>query len=121
MSIEVHSVQRIRVFTEVTFGADSSSSIASFTDLPIVEGSATVTLTRDELDPGQLVQSRLEGRERVLGKRSATLSFQLNLAPTGTAAGSAVAAVQGGLGLLLKNVMGGETLGTGSTAAAGSI
>ena len=120
MSIEVHSVQRIRVFTEVTFGADSSSSIASFTDLPIVEGSATVTLTRDELDPGQLVQSRLEGRERVLGKRSATLSFQLNLAPTGTAAGSAVAAVQGGLGLLLKNIMGGETLGTGSTAAAGS-
>lgn len=120
MSIEVQSVQRIRVYTEATFGADSSASIASFVDLPIVEGSATVTLTRDELDPGQLVQSRLEGRKRVLGKRSATLSFQLNLAPTGTAAGDGVAAVQGGLGLLLKNVMGGELLGTGSKAAAGS-
>ncbi len=77
MTIEVHAVQRIRVFTEVTFGADSSSSIASYVDLPIVEGSATMTLTRDEMDPGQLVQSRLEGRERVLGKRSATLSSTL--------------------------------------------
>jgi hypothetical protein len=120
MSIEVHSVQRIRGFQEATFGADSSGSAGSFTDLPIVEGSATVTVTRDELDPGQLVQSRLEGRERVLGKRSATLSFQLNLAPTGTAAASGVSAVTSALGLVLKNVMGAEVLGTGSAASTGS-
>lgn len=120
MSIEVQAVQRIRGFTEVTFGADSSASAGSFTDLPIVEGSATITLTRDEMDPSQLVQSRLEARKRVLGKRSATLSFQLNLSPTGTAAASGVAAVTSALGLVLKNVMGAEVLGTGSTSAAGS-
>ena len=120
MSIEVHSVQRIRGFTEATFGADSSSSAGSFTDLPIIEGSATMVVTRDEIDPGQLVQYRVEGRERVLGKRSATLTFSMNLAPTGTVANNSVSSVTSPLGLVLKNAMGGEDLGEGSAAAAGS-
>jgi len=63
MSIEVQAVQRIRAFSESTFGADSSASIGSFTDLPIVEGTAQLTLTRDELDPGQLVQHIDEGAD----------------------------------------------------------
>ena len=121
MSIEVHSVQAIRGFAESTFGADSSGSVGSFTYLPIVEGSAQMTLTRDELDPGFLVQHIDEGRERVLGKRMATLSFTMNLAPTGTAAAAAVTAVAPhGLGLVLKTIMGGESLTAGTTAAAGS-
>lgn len=120
MSIEIHSVQRLRAFVEATFGADSSGSIGSFTDIPAIEGSATVTLTRDELDPGQLVQHIDEGRERVLGKRKAVLSFSVNIAPTGTAAVNGVTSITSGLGLLLKAVMGGEQLAEGSVSAAGS-
>ena len=120
MTIEVQAVQRIRGFSEATFGADSSSSAGSFTDLPIIEGTATMTLTRDELDPGQLVQKRVQGREYVLGKRSATLSFQMNLAPTGTAAVTGQSSITSPLGLLLKAIMGGQQLGAGTTATSGS-
>ena len=120
MSIEVQSVQRIRAFVESTFGADASASAASFTDLPIVEGTAALTLTRDELNPSPLVQHIDENTERVLGKRSATLSFQMNLSPTGTAAVTAQSAITSGLGMLLKAIMGGETLAAGSTSAVGS-
>lgn len=120
MSQEIHAVQRIRAFVESTFAADSSASAGSFTSLPIVEGTANLTLTRDELDPGQLVQHVNEGRERVLGKRYGTLSFSMNLAPTGTAATNGVSSVTSGLGLMLKAVMGGEELGEGTVAAAGS-
>lgn len=120
MSIEVQAVQRIRAFSEATFGADSSASIGSFTDLPIIEGTAQMTLTRDELDPGQLVQHIDEGRERVLGKRSATLTFQMNLAPTGTAAASGVTSITSPLGMLLKAIMGGQALAAGTTAGVGS-
>jgi hypothetical protein len=120
MSIELQSVQQIRAFSEATFGADSSASIASFTSLPIIEGSATLALVEDELDPGQLVQYRLEGRKRVLGKRSATLNFQLNIAPTGVAANTSTSSVTSGLGLILKAIMGGEALANGSTSSTGS-
>lgn len=120
MTIELHAVQRIRAFSESTFGADSSASIGSFTDLPIIEGSATLATNRDELDPGHLVQHRVEGRERLLGKRAATLSFQMNLAPSGTPGTNGVSSITGPLGMLLKAVMGGEQLAEGSIAAAGS-
>lgn len=120
MTIEVQAVQRIRAFSEATFGADSSASVGSFTDLPIIEGTATMELRIDELDPGQLVQHIDDGRKRVLGKRSATLSMQMNIAPTGTAASNGVTSVTSGLGLMLKAVMGGEALGEGSVAAGGS-
>lgn len=120
MSIEVQSVQRIRAFVESTFGADSSASAASFTDLPIVEGTATLTLTRDELNASPLVQHIDEATERVLGKRSATLSFQMNLSPTGTAAVTGQSSITSGLGMILKAIMGGETLGAGTTAGVGS-
>lgn len=117
---QVNMVQRIRAFDEPTFGADSSGSSGSFVDLPIIEGTAAMVTTEDELDPGQLVQRRVQGREKVLGKRSATLSFQLNIAPTGTAAVNGVSSVTSPLGMVLKAVMGGEQLGEGSVAAAGS-
>ena len=74
----------------------------------------------DSLDPQQQVQSRLEYREEVLGKRSAKLTFTMNLAPTGTAAASGVSAVTGALGTILKAVMGGESKGAGTTFTSGS-
>lgn len=120
MSTEVHSVQRLRAFVESTFAADSSGSAGSFTDLPMIEGSGQLTLSQDELDPGNIVQHIDEGRERVLGKRKATLTFTMNLAPTGIVASNGVTSVTSALGLILKAVMGGEQLGEGSVAAAGS-
>lgn len=120
MSYEIHNIQRVRVFEESTFGADSSGSLGSFTDLPIVEGSVSCTLTRDELNTGILVQHIDEGTERVLGRRRGNVSFAVNLAPTGTAAVTAQSSVTGPLGLLLKVIMGGEQLAQGSTSAAGS-
>lgn len=121
MTIEVHAVQRIRAYVESTFGADSSGSAGSFTDLPIREGSAQLTLVQASMDPRQLVQHIDEYRKEVLGARKGTkLTFTMNLAPTGTAAGAATAAVQGPLGLILKTVLGGETLGTGTTFTGGT-
>lgn len=120
MSIEVHSVQRLRVWSESSFATDGTGTLGNYTDVPMREGSGTMTLTLDSLDPMQSVQSRYEYREEVLGKRSATLQFTLNLAPTGTAAAASTAAVQGALGLLLKATMGGETLGTGTTFTGGT-
>ncbi len=119
MSIELQAVQRLRFIAETTYGTDMSASLASFTDVPASEGSIQVTLTTDELDPMQLVQYIDEGREKVLGKRSATLAFTMPIAPTGTAAASAVQAVSGALGTILKNIMGGETKGTGTTFSSG--
>lgn len=120
MTIEVHAVQRMRVYSEPTFATDYTGSIGSFTDLPFREGTGSLTLTTDSLDPQQAVQSRLEYRKEVLGKKSATLAFTVNLAPTGVAAVTTVSSVQSAVGLLLKAVMGGEDLGQGSTSAAGS-
>ena len=120
MTIEVHSVQRLRVWSESSFATDGTATLANYTDVPMREGTGTMTLTLDSLDPMQSVQSRVEYREEVLGKRSATLQFTLNLAPTGTAAASGISAVQGALGLLLKATYGGETLGTGTTFTGGT-
>lgn len=120
MTIEIHSVQRLRVFGEATFGADSSASAGSFTDVPMIEGTGQLTLMRDELDPGFVVQHIDEGRERVLGKRKASLAFSVNVSPTGTVASDGVTSITSALGGLLRAVMGGEQLGQGSVAAAGS-
>lgn len=120
MTIEVHAVQALRVYSEPAFATDYSGSAGSFTYVPIRENSASITLTRDTLDPQQLVQHIDEYRKEVLGKRSATLSFTMNLAPTGVAANTSTSSATGALGTLLKAVMGGEQKGQGSTSAAGS-
>lgn len=120
--MEVQAVQRIRfqvvaATPTAAVGADSSASIGSFIDLPFREGTAQMVLTRDELDPMQAVQHIDEGRERVLGKRTATLTVTVNLAPTGTAAVTGTSAITSPLGRLLKAFMGGENLAAGSTSA----
>lgn len=120
--MDVQAVQRIRfqvvaATPTAAIGADSSASISSFVDLPVREGSAQMVLTRDELQPMTMKQHIDEGEERVLGKRSATLTFTVNLAPTGTAAVTGTSAITSPLGRLLKAVMGGEDLAAGSTSA----
>jgi hypothetical protein len=120
LSIEIHQVARARMLSESSFAADGSGTLGNYTDVPFREGSCTVELTTDSHDPQQAVQTIDQYRKEVLGKRSAKLTMTLNLAPTGTAAAAATAAVQGALGKLLKASMGGEKLGTGSTAGSGS-
>jgi len=120
-NIQIKQVEAMKVIVETTFGADATTSpgIASFTFVPFNEGTATVTLTMDELDPNFAIQKRYQGRERVLGKKSATLKFTMNLSPTGTAAGNTTVAVTSALGIMLKATMGGEDLGTGTKFATG--
>lgn len=120
MSIEVQNVQRLRVLSESTFASDGTGSLGSYTEVPAIEGSISAQVMIDSIDDGSLVQNLYGYREETLGKRSATLSFTMNLAPTGTAAAASTAAVQGALGLILKAVMGGETLGTGTTFTGGT-
>lgn len=119
-SIEIANVQRVRVWSETTFATDGTGTLGNFTDVPIREGSAQIVLTTDSLDPQQMVQSRAEYREEVLGKKSATMALTLNLSPTGTAASTSTQAVTSALGVILKAVMGGEFLGQGSTSSTGS-
>lgn len=115
----VQNVSLIQVFLESTFGTDITASLASFLSVPFNEGTAQMVLTQETHDPLTAVQHHHDYREEVLGKKSCTLSFTMPLAPTGTAAGDATAAVQGALGYMLKAAMGGEVLGTGSTFASG--
>lgn len=120
MSIEIQNVQRLRVLSESTFATDGTGSLGSYTEVPAIEGTISAQVMIDSIDDGSLVQHLYGYREETLGKRSATLAFTMNLAPTGTAAGSATAAVQGALGLILKAVMGVESLGTGTTFTGGT-
>lgn len=115
MSIEIHNVQRLRVVSEAVRNVDQSNNLASYTDVPFREGTGSVELTPDSLDPQHTVQHLDQYRKEVLGKRSAKLSFTVNLAPTGSPANATNPAVKGALGLLLKASMGGEHLGQGST------
>lgn len=120
MSIEIHSVGAIRFLSEGTFAVDGTGTLGNYTYLPFNEGTAQITLTTAEHDPLNSVASRVEAREWVLGKKSATLTFTMNLSPTGTAAASGVTAISGPLGKLLKAVMGGENLGVGTTFTGGT-
>lgn len=115
----LENVQLMQAFTESTFGTDATGSLGSFTAIPFQEGTAQFTIDREQHNPLQSLQHVHDYQEEILGKKAATLRFTLPFMATGTAPASTVAAVQSPLGLLLKNVMGGETLGTGSTAAAG--
>ena len=122
MGIEVHKVRRARVNVESTF-ATALTIPGTFLDLPFVEDSFSFTLDQDLLDPQYSQQYKYQIAEHVLGKRSATWSFTMNLASTGTSAGSAVAqatSTTNPLGLMLKAVMGGETGYTGSAVTGGT-
>lgn len=117
----VSLVQRLRVSVEPagSFAVDRTGTLANFSDVPMVEGSAQLTLTQETHNPQQALQNMLDYQEEVIGKKTWTLNFSTPFAPTGVAAGSAVAATVGSIQTLMKTVMGGEFKGTGSTAATG--
>ncbi len=124
MTIEVHNVQRMRVITESTFGTDASTGGTLF-DVPFVEGSGTFTIDRAMLNP-EFAQQHIDGYPtQVLGLKSCTLNFTMNLAPTGLAADDDSPTTQVGsgttaLGEILKAVMGGENLGIGENVVTGT-
>jgi hypothetical protein len=121
MSYEQHNIGRVRGFVEVgTFGADTSASAGSFTDIPFIEGTVQITLTEASLDPGQLVQHIDDAREHVRGPRTAVLTGQLNITPGTVGTNGVASAPQVGLGMILKAWLGGETASEGSVAASGS-
>jgi hypothetical protein len=121
----IQEVRRLRVITEAagSFCVDQTSSpgLASYTAVPAIEGSVECEAGQLETIPvNTLVQTRWDYPEEIIGKKKpVTLKFSLWLAPTGTVTSDGVTAVQGCLGLLLKAVMGGESLGTGTRAVAG--
>lgn len=116
MSIEVQNVQRLRVFQEssANFGTDLTGSLGSFVDVPFIEGSLSVMLEQEMLNTERVVQQIDDLPLWLVGRKSWSLSFGMNLAPTGTAADDGVAAVVGALGTILEVIMGGETLSTGA-------
>lgn len=125
MSKEIENIKRIRAYEEPngSFAEDHTGTLGDFIDMPFVEGSTSLTLTQQMLPPEDLQQRQDDFSLDVLGHRRATFQGDLNLSPTGTAAGNATAAVHGPVGRLLKAIMGGENLGTGTTvddAAAGA-
>jgi hypothetical protein len=121
----IEQVRRLRVITEAagSFCVDQTSSpgLASFTAVPAIEASVEFPAGQLELIPVNTIQQqRWQTTKRIIGKKKpVTLKFAMWLAPTGTVTSDAVTAVQGCLGLLLKAVMGGESLGVGTRAVAG--
>lgn len=115
MAIEVHPVARIRVEEETTFATDQTGSLGNFKEVPAVEGTPTLTISQEALNPGQLVQHIDAWNEKILGVKSASLSFDIPLAPTAVAADSSTTSVQNALGEMLKSMMGTETLAQGDT------
>lgn len=114
MTIELQLIGSVRFKSENAFAVDETAFLGNFQYLPIREDSFSITLDEPPIDPGFMLQSRADGRKQVFGPLKATCTFTLNLAPTGVPAGSGSVAQQGPLGAILKAVMGGEYLATGS-------
>lgn len=116
MSIEFHRLQRLRVYEEpdvANFGVDHTGTMADYLDVPFVSGSASLTLTKDQL-PSETVQQFLDGYAKdVAGKKAATLQFTMILAPNGQVANSGASSLtennasNWALGRILKAIMGG--------------
>lgn len=113
-----HNIKRVRLYEEPngSMSVDHTGTLGDFEDVPIVEGSLEVDPGQEMIDPGTQLQSIYDYREEIPGKRTWKVAFTVPLAPTGTPAGNTVSAIQSALGKLLKIVLGGEALGTGSLA-----
>ena len=115
INVSKFNVGRVRIEEESSFASDLSGSIGSFKDLPVIEGTGQLTVSQETIPPGQL-QQHIDGYpEMLLGIKSASLSFDVNLYATGTAADDSTTSIQTALGEILKQIMGGETLAQGDT------
>lgn len=116
----VSLVQRLRVVVEAagSFATDGSGTLGNYLDVPMIEGSAQLTLTQETQNPQQALQDIRNYQEEVIGKKTWSLTFNVPFHPSGVAATNGVTATGGYLGLMLKAIMGGEFLGTGTTVTA---
>ena len=122
MTIEIHKLQHMRVISETAFGVDQTTPPATFTNflsVPFLEGTASLSLTQTMLPVTTAQQYLDQIAEDILGPKAWTLSFQMHLAATGTAADASTAAVTSPLGILLKAIMGAQSLSEGTTYASG--
>jgi hypothetical protein len=119
MSIEIQNVQRLRAYVEPdgSLGVDHSGTMGDFIDIPAIEGTITPLTDEESLPTNTVKQSKDDYSIEARGKLTCKLSFDMFLAGTGVAANASTSAVQGPLGLLLKTVMGGESLAMGSAVA----
>ena len=120
MTYNVQAVQRLRVKKETNgnFCVDQTSQMSTFTDIPIREGSTTMTLDQAKLDPMNARQYIYAHNTEILGAKSSSIAFEVNLGPTDTIAADGATAAQTPAGLLLGLTMGGETTCVGTTANA---
>lgn len=117
MSIEVQNIGRLIAIAESSFGTDMSSSIVgSGVTIPAVEGSVTMEITQESIDPQALTAYKDKKLENVLGLKRATLSFRLPAISPGATSNN-TAHTQNPLGFLLASVMGGEIKAEGHTVS----
>lgn len=115
MTTVVEHVKRARLYEEPngSFAVDHTGTLGDFKEVPFVEGSLRLTLSKPTQSPMHL-QQHIDGYPKeVFLPKEAKLDFAINIEglttrPTGAAA-------QGGLGRLLKIILGTETLQTGTT------
>ena len=129
MSIEIHNIGRTVITKEslANFATDLTGT-ATYYELPIIEGSAQLTLNTGILEV-PIQQQHIDGYPlTVLGPKEAMLSFQVPLYASGIAAGDgsvSVAETDNALMQLLAIVFGGiDGANTGSdvsTAASASL
>lgn len=114
MSVEVHKLQRLRVYRETTFGTDLTASLASYVDVPAAEGSITLKTDQDTLDPLTVQIYKDKHPTKVLGLKRGTLSFTMAMiGPAATTTNTQH--TRNALGYILRDVMGGENLMYGKT------
>jgi hypothetical protein len=117
MSIELNNLGRLRVARESTFGVEvdfTAVDSASILSIPAVEGSISVTLGQQVLDPNALVVYLDQKIESELGVRSATLSFSVPAISPGATVNNTTH-TRNALGFLLRDLLGGENLSQGHT------
>ena len=115
MTTHVQNVQRIRAYTEPngSFAVDNTGTLASFTDIPAVEGTIDVTNEQPTIDPLVVRQNMYDHGLEVLGPKRGRVAFDINLGPATTMSTSAASAALTPVGLLLKTYCGHETIGRG--------
>ena len=117
MTYNVNSLMRLRVKAEphASFAVDMTSSMTSWVDIPVREGSLTMTTEQPTKNPElSYPDMYLSEREIRLQKRG-RLSFEVTLHTPDTVAASGITAAQTPVGYLLGIAMDGENIAFGAT------
>lgn len=115
------NLQRIRALAEVTFGADTSASIADYFEVRAHPSQPDVARTM--LKDDSLRQRSWEDRLDFVGPQTADFPLKMYLAASGiplTDASTAPVSPRTGLGNVLQSVIGGYRADKGDVAAIGS-